>query len=113
VAGSPKEYVESWLQKQGYPLEMVVAQELRRAGFGVTESAYYEDQHSHQPREIDMFASAELRRANSDSDIALIRLTTGLLVASSTCSLGCPHSPLVNFVRAWRIVVPCITSPLT
>jgi hypothetical protein len=77
AASSSKEFVEKWLKRQGYPLEMVVAQEFRRAGFDVTQSAFYEDQQTHQSREIDMFAMMEVARGdgNADSGINFIRLT--------------------------------------
>lgn len=48
----------TWLDKQGYPLELRVAQELRSAGASVIQSDYYTDpEQSQHRREIDVVAS--------------------------------------------------------
>ena len=50
--------VRTWLESQGYPFEMKVAQQLRSAGARIIQSEYYQD--PEQPevsREIDLVAS--------------------------------------------------------
>jgi hypothetical protein len=51
-----KKAVGDWLQTSGYPLEMIVAQGLQHAGFGVVQSEYYEDAHTGKWRECDVMA---------------------------------------------------------
>jgi hypothetical protein len=51
-----KDKVNEWLGKSGYPLEMLVAQRLQSAGFGVVQSEYYEDSESGKWRETDVIA---------------------------------------------------------
>jgi len=46
-----------WLNTQGYPLEMAVAQALYKSGFHVTQSATYEDTETGKTREIDIIAT--------------------------------------------------------
>lgn len=48
--------LETWLESQGYPLEMTVAAELQRAQFRVFQSEYYTDPESGDFREIDLVA---------------------------------------------------------
>lgn len=48
--------VAEWLRTSGYPLEMIVAQGLQQAGFGVVQSEYYEDAHTGKWRECDVIA---------------------------------------------------------
>lgn len=48
--------VLEWLGKHGYPLEMAVASEFSRLDLDVTQSGYYEDPETQQPREIDVVA---------------------------------------------------------
>lgn len=45
-----------WLEKQGYPLEMLVAQAFQDADFHVIMSSFYTDFEASQPREIDVTA---------------------------------------------------------
>src|SRR5687767_1963194 len=52
-----KSAVLDWLEKQGYPLEMHVAEEFRKAGFEVTQSEFYLDPDTNQPREVDVLAT--------------------------------------------------------
>jgi hypothetical protein len=54
---SVDQQVADWLKKSGYPLEMLVAREFRRAEFPVTQPAFYEDPSSKEQREIDVVAS--------------------------------------------------------
>ena len=49
--------VTRWLEQSGYPLEMLVAREFRRAKFPTWQSAVYEDVSSGQQREIDVVAT--------------------------------------------------------
>src|SRR5258708_1417641 len=51
-----KNAVEAWLAKQGFPLEMTVAAEFRKAGFSVIQSDFYEDPTTKTQREIDVVA---------------------------------------------------------
>lgn len=51
--------VKGWLDSQGYPLEMRVAQCFQNAGFRVSSSEYYLDPDEKKPREIDVIASLE------------------------------------------------------
>jgi hypothetical protein len=53
---SPSKILD-WLEKQGYSLEMRVAQIFRRAGFAVSQFENYIDPESHDLREIDIVAS--------------------------------------------------------
>lgn len=52
--------LKDWLSKQGYPLEMVVAESFRRAGFDVSQSDYYHDPESNTLREIDIIAKKSI-----------------------------------------------------
>lgn len=52
-----KKEIDKWLKGQGYPLEMKVASELRKAGFDVQLSHYYTDPENEAIREIDIIAS--------------------------------------------------------
>lgn len=45
-----------WLNNQGYPLEMEVAESFKSAGFGVSQSDYYPDPETNIFREIDVVA---------------------------------------------------------
>jgi hypothetical protein len=49
--------IKSWLDEQGYPLEMRVARAFRQAGFSVLQSDYYEDPKTKTQREIDVVAT--------------------------------------------------------
>ena len=62
-----KELAE-WLESQGYPLEMIVAAELQKAGFTVSLSDFYEDYDTGELREIDVTA---LKWSNLDRASAL------------------------------------------
>lgn len=50
--------VKSWLETQGYPLEMRVASEFRKSEFEVAQSFYYRDEDTGKARELDVFARA-------------------------------------------------------
>ncbi len=45
-----------WLDNQGYPLEMFVAQSFQKAGFQVIQSSFYEDPETGKLREVDVRA---------------------------------------------------------
>lgn len=49
--------IHDWLNKQGYPLEMEVANSFQEVGFQVSQSEYYLDPESEDTREIDIVAS--------------------------------------------------------
>jgi hypothetical protein len=51
--------LRDWLSTQGYPLEMLVAQEFQSSGFTVTQAQYYADPESTKQREIDVIAGKE------------------------------------------------------
>lgn len=51
--------VRTWLDSQGYPLEMNVARCFQNAGFRVSSSEYYLDPDEKKPREIDVIACME------------------------------------------------------
>ncbi len=48
--------IQAWLQKQGYPLEMLVARSFQEAEAFVLQSQYYFDTETGKPREIDVSA---------------------------------------------------------
>ncbi len=50
--------VADWLKKEGYPLEMKVADIFRRNGFGVDQSSYFIDPETGKMREMDVIATA-------------------------------------------------------
>jgi len=50
--------VEKWINEEGYPLEMKVANAFRANGFEVLQSYYYQDPENNTLREIDMVAIA-------------------------------------------------------
>ncbi|MEV4151790.1 hypothetical protein AB0J48_02190 [Nocardia salmonicida] len=59
------EKVGTWLRKQGYPLEMRVARELRSAGMSADLGTYYTDIETGRSRETDVLAIAKSTRAAS------------------------------------------------
>lgn len=48
--------LSKWLEREGYPLEMMVAQTFRRAGFVTIQSEFYDDPETGKSREIDVSA---------------------------------------------------------
>ena len=64
------ERLADWLSKQGYPMEMEVAQEFRAGGFAVGQSTYFLDPETGEAREIDLTAWDEKKVSNFD-----VRLT--------------------------------------
>lgn len=86
----------SWLDTQGYPLEMRVARAFQRTGFRVIQSDYYTDNESGDSREIDVLASLQER-----DDNLLVRVTIvaecksskdkpWILFSSKECTLAKP-----------------------
>jgi hypothetical protein len=51
--------VTQWLEEQGYPLEMQVAEAFHEAKLSVTQSEYFTDPESGKPREIDVVARSD------------------------------------------------------
>lgn len=51
--------IKSWLDEQGYPLEMQVAAIAQRAGFRVIQSEYFEDPDTREFRELDVVAHVQ------------------------------------------------------
>ena len=51
------EEVHTWLEGEGFPLEMRVAAAFRKAGFEVRQSDVYMDHESGKTREIDVIAT--------------------------------------------------------
>ncbi|RJQ24376.1 hypothetical protein C4565_09925 [Candidatus Parcubacteria bacterium] len=64
--------VKSWLDSQGYPLEMKVARCFQNAGFRVSSSEYYLDPDENKPREIDVIASLEETIAGKNFQLAFV-----------------------------------------
>jgi hypothetical protein len=48
--------LRAWLESQGYPLEMQVANSFAHAGFQVIQSEYYSDPQTNKLREVDVYA---------------------------------------------------------
>ena len=72
-----------WLNSQGYPLEMAVAQLFRNSGFWVIQSDFYEDKESGKKREIDIVA-----HVSKQSEV-LLPLNFGFSVGCCVeCKLG-------------------------
>lgn len=51
--------VKAWIQSQGYPLEMRVANAFLKSGLRVVQADYYTDPDTQTSREIDVIASAQ------------------------------------------------------
>jgi hypothetical protein len=64
--------VSEWLNKSGYPLEMVVAKALQDAGFGVVRAEYFEEASSGKWRETDVVAYEERRGQTCRAIFALV-----------------------------------------
>lgn len=86
----------SWLDTQGYPLEMRVARAFQRSGFRTIQSDYYSDAETGDSREIDVLASLQ-----EGDDNTLIRVTMvaecksskdkpWILFSSKECTLARP-----------------------
>ncbi|MES9861888.1 MAG: hypothetical protein ABW160_22215 [Candidatus Thiodiazotropha sp. 4PDIV1] len=58
MAESLENKVMSWLDEQGYPLEMEAASIAKAHGFDVSQSDYYIDPEGDEPREIDLVVSS-------------------------------------------------------
>lgn len=86
----------SWLNTQGYPLEMKVARAFQSSGFRVTQSDYYTDVETGESREIDVLASLQ-----EQVDELLLRITVvgecksskekpWVLFSSRDCTISSP-----------------------
>jgi hypothetical protein len=51
--------IEIWINREGYPFEMRVAQAFRKAGFIVTQSEFYKDPVTGLQRELDIVATVQ------------------------------------------------------
>jgi hypothetical protein len=86
----------SWLRKQGYPLEMVVARAFGKAGFSIIQSEYYKDPETGIFREIDLSAHAMndvhdvLLEVNFTIECKLARDKPWVMFTSSNISLADP-----------------------
>jgi hypothetical protein len=69
-----------WLNTQGYPLEMQVAQEFQSSGFTVTQSQYYADPETAKQREIDVVA----RKEGEWSDYFLLNIQFAISCKNAT-----------------------------
>ncbi len=67
---SLEENLEEWLEKQGYPLEMEVAEAFQDAKFTVSLADVYEDFETHEPREIDVTAL----RWSDENQLAMLQV---------------------------------------
>jgi len=59
-----KTKVTTWLNEQGYPLEMRVASTLQQGGFRVVQSEYYSDPETGDSRELDVVAFKQKKLQN-------------------------------------------------
>lgn len=62
--------IRTWLDEQGYPLEMKVARNFQEAGFSVYISEYYLDPDEKKPREIDVIASMKAKFSGVTFELA-------------------------------------------
>lgn len=69
----PASKVLNWLKKQGYSLEMRVAQAFKQARFDVSQSQAYHDPGSDELREIGVVASMNRRIGMRDVWVSLFR----------------------------------------
>lgn len=83
--------VVSWLDSQGYPLEMRVAREFRRAGATVEVGRFYTDPETQEPREIDVVATFGETRPSSPG-----RMSVAITLA---CECKANSEPWVMFTR--------------
>lgn len=84
----------TWLDTQGYPLEMRVARAFQREGFRVIQSDYYTDNDTGDSREIDVLASIQASYKNFFIRITFVvecKLSKDkpwILFSSEECALG-------------------------
>lgn len=64
--------VTKWLDSQGYPLEMEVASELQKNGFGVHQSSYFKDPETGKSREIDVVATKGIYTGETFATVRLV-----------------------------------------
>jgi hypothetical protein len=75
-----------WLNTQGYPLEMYVAQSFQKANFWVTQSDFYVDPDSGKSREIDVVAH---RVTEIPAAKGVIQKSGNVLQVLIGCSIEC------------------------
>lgn len=75
-----------WLNESGFPFEMRLARSLAQQKFKVTQSAYYRDFETKEPREIDLLA-----RLYGFYETA--REPAGLYELETFCAIECKASP--------------------
>jgi hypothetical protein len=56
--------IKGWLEKQGYPLEMMTARTLSSQGIGFLQGAHYEDPDTQDIREIDILSTSYAKSDN-------------------------------------------------
>jgi hypothetical protein len=71
MSGSLEGKVATWLREQGYPLEMEAAWLGKDVGFDVSQSDYYIDPESNQPREIDLALTLQTFRNRFNVEYSL------------------------------------------
>jgi hypothetical protein len=64
--------LRTWLESEGYPLEMEAARIFRAYKFGVQQSLYYEDLETGKHRELDVFASVRNIRGSPSIQISVL-----------------------------------------
>jgi hypothetical protein len=67
-----KKKILSWLENQGYPLEMMAARIFQKVGFKVIQSTYYSDPEDGTSREIDVVAFIGYGFGNIGFDLTLV-----------------------------------------
>lgn len=91
-----RDKVIEWLSKEGYPLEMQVAQTFLKSGFRVIQSEYYEDPETKTPREIDVIAHIQddvaqcLFRVSVCTECKVTKAKPWILLTSAEASLAAP-----------------------
>jgi hypothetical protein len=91
-----EEKLKTWLQTQGYPLEMFAAQLLRKHRFAVTQSEFYADPESGDQREVDMVGY--IQESIPDRKIIRCRLVVECKVSKD--------KPWVMFTCDTRLAAP-------
>ena len=90
-----KSKIHSWLQKQGFPLELKVAKAFQGNGFSVLQSSYYTDFEEQKPRETDVIARLYSHFEPPDSEFINELETYAVIECKSTdkpwvCFRGVP-----------------------
>lgn len=91
-----EEKVKTWINEQGYPLEMRVAKEFRKNGFIARQSEYFIDHESGDSREIDVIASRQRKIGE-----ILVRVTVCI-----ECKVAKKHPWIIFCSQDTRIAKP-------